>query len=320
VTRALPNFFIVGAAKAGTTSLARYLASHPAVFLCPVKEPNHFATDIDETRFRTDYRRAALFDMAAYLRMPKLEERHTGHVAERSDYLQLFREVAGETAIGEASVSYLYSRTAAAAIQDEIPDARIIISLRDPVDRAYSHYRMDVAAGMATGDDFCDAIDRDQAQIDKGWGVSSLYLELGLYHDQVERYLDRFGRDRVRILLYEQWTSRPAETVGSLLEFLEIDADGPPVPMANVFNPGVEPRFPSVNRWVAQNRVAHRLAHALPTSLRRGVRHRALETTPVGRAPTAQERARLLPYFEQDISATAALIGMDLSGWLARRA
>lgn len=314
----LPNFFIVGAAKAGTTSLARYLASHPAVYLCPVKEPNHFATDIDATRFRADYRRAALFDVAAYLREPKLEARHTGHVPDRSDYLQLFREVAGEEAIGEASVSYLYSSTAAAAIRDEIPDARIVISLRDPVERAYSHFRMDVTTGVAARDDFCEAIERDQALSQKGWGVSSLYVELGMYHDQVERYLDMFGRDRVRILLHEDWTSRPFETVGDLLEFLEVDVGKDPAPVAGAFNPGVDARFPSVNRLVAQNRLANRLAHALPASLRHGVRRRVLETAPAARMPTSQERARVLPYFEQDVAATAALIEMDLSRWLAQ--
>ena len=317
MTQRSPNFFIVGAAKAGTTSLAQYLAAHPAIYLSPVKEPNYFASDIDAGRFRADYRRVTQFDVTAYLRKPQLEERHTGWFFDRSDYLHLYREVSGETAIGEASVSYLYSATAAEAIEAEVPNARIVISLRDPVERAFSHFRMDVAAGVAVSNDFVTSIERDYALPDKGWGVSSLYVELGMYHDQVERYLDVFGSDRVWILQYEDWIRHVPETVAILQEFLGVNPSEEAVPAPGGLNIGTDPRFPAVNRLMTQNPLAYRVAHALPASLRKGIRRRVLDGEPTRRSPTADERARVLPYFAQDIAATGLLTGMDLSCWLA---
>src|SRR5262249_39324802 len=119
----LPNFFVIGAPKAGTTSLYEYVAQHPDVYMSPVKEPAYF------------------------------KPRHPpgGEDAEPEDrlaaYVALFDGVAGEHVVGEATPSYLQSASAAARIRDAVPDARLVAVLRNPVDRAYSGYSMRVQQG-----------------------------------------------------------------------------------------------------------------------------------------------------------------------------
>ena len=121
-----PNFFIVGAPKAGTTSLYKYLESHPDIFMSALKETNYFSfTEIEEQ---------------------KLYYREKG-VSDWNSYLSLFENASGKKAIGEASVSYLFYPKTARAIKEKFSDARIIIMLRNPAERALSHYFMDYKMG-----------------------------------------------------------------------------------------------------------------------------------------------------------------------------
>src|SRR5579864_1438595 len=111
----LPNFFIVGAPKAGTTSLYHYLDQHPQIYMSPVKEPNYFASEVRLEGFSEEFREQAVTDIAQlrkYLDGPISEKRFGGLVAAWPDYLKLFKNVQGEQAIGEASVCYLWSESA----------------------------------------------------------------------------------------------------------------------------------------------------------------------------------------------------------------
>ena len=128
---AMPNFLIIGAMKSGTTALYYYLEQHPQVYMSPVKEPNFFCS----------------------------EENSDGDFATRlGAYQDLFRDVSGEKAIGEASHCYLYEPEAAARIQEYITDAKLIAVLRDPVDRAYSHFLHMVRNGSEPLTDFALAL------------------------------------------------------------------------------------------------------------------------------------------------------------------
>src|SRR5262245_1508584 len=128
----LPNFFVVGTGKAGTTSLYHYLRQHPQIYMSPVKEPCYFASEIRPENMASAY--------VSHIRrlsrnLPRLldDGRPVSPlgwvVSEWDDYLRLFRQVAGETAIGEASAAYLWSATAARNIAAAAPDARIIMIL-----------------------------------------------------------------------------------------------------------------------------------------------------------------------------------------------
>jgi hypothetical protein len=124
-----PNLFIVGAAKAGTTSLYHYLAQHPDIYMAPVKEP-HFFSRIHPA--------------------PELEA-FFPHVSDEADYLSLFANAHAETVRGEASTSYLSHPDVADAIWQKRPEAKIVIMLRDPVERAYSNYWYDVREASSVG-------------------------------------------------------------------------------------------------------------------------------------------------------------------------
>jgi hypothetical protein len=195
-----PNFFLVGAAKAGTTSIYAYLSQHPAVFFPTIKEPHFF------TQVRPAAEQQFLIEA----------------ITERSAYLRLFAKAAGHPVVGDASPSYLWHPEVPRRIREVAPDAKIAIILRDPVERAYSHYLMDYREG-AQSRAFYAALLEDMHRSEKGWGVSYLYFELGLYARQVRRYLETFTPERVKILLFDD-LKRDAKTVlGEIARFLAVD-------------------------------------------------------------------------------------------------
>jgi sulfotransferase family protein len=196
---AWPRLFLVGAAKSGTTSLCRDLARHPAVYMSPMKEP-HFFSQIQPS--------------------PSWEP-FFPHVRDEQEYLALFRGATNEEVLGEASTSYLWDRQAAERIKRVVPEARILIMLRDPVDRAYSHYWNDVREGLERRS-FAEALAEEQQRSGPGgWGVSSLYIGCGRYADQVGRYLDRFG-DAVLVAFLEDYVRNKASTMADIYAFLGV--------------------------------------------------------------------------------------------------
>lgn len=193
VKTAWPNFFLVGAPKAGTTAIVDALEQHPDVYSAPVKEPNFFNPDVW---------------VEDILPPPKLrhgrvnDKQFFAVIRTASTYLSLYEGAANCTIIGDYSVNYLRSRLAPRSIHRRVPDAKILIVLRNPVDRAYSHYLMDCSIGRVR-DAFTNLIDKHIQDM----GTLNLqydnYIQCGLYADQIEIYLNIFGKDNVLILLYE---------------------------------------------------------------------------------------------------------------------
>jgi hypothetical protein len=218
----MPNFFVVGAAKAGTTSLHAYLSEHREVFMSTRKEPHYFSC----------------FEMR-----PEFDNFEPA-VRDPREYQDLFRGSEGRKAVGEASPSYLCDPNAAAQIKASIPNAKIIISLRNPVQRAYSHYLMEYYAGREKLP-FNAALEADQRRPEKGWGVSFQYIELGLYAEQVERYLGVFGRQNVLVILFEDLIRATAPVMQQVARFLDVDPAGFPEAAFNkVHNPFEASRGP----------------------------------------------------------------------------
>jgi Sulfotransferase domain len=214
-----PNLFIVGAAKAGTTSLYHYLSQHPEIYMSPIKEPHFFS------RIRPDRKHVALSG--------------TQVIANERSYLRLFQQWQHEPLAGEASPSYLWEPMAASRIKQVSPNAKIIILLREPVSRAYSHYLNDVRAGLEKRS-FLEAIEADLAATKVGWGVSPLYVALGLYGEQVKRYLDRFTQ--VKIIFFENLILYPQETLRQIFRFLQVEASYADRIEPEIFNPYAKAR------------------------------------------------------------------------------
>ncbi len=174
-----PNFFIVGAPRAATSSLYVHLRGHPDIFMPAVKEPHFFAQvesggEAETPRVRT------------YAQFRREE-----------DYLRLFEAAGPERAVGEASTGYLYDDQAPRRIHERVPEAKIIISLRDPIERAYSQYSKNLVE-IERGP-FFEALIEDSARPRKVIGGARLYSEFGLYYEGVRRYLDTFAREDLHL-------------------------------------------------------------------------------------------------------------------------
>lgn len=235
-----PNFFLVGAAKAGTTSVYAYLSQHPQVFFPCIKEP-HFFTQVRPSRQQRFFVEA---------------------VTDRAEYVRLFREARGFHVVADASPSYLWHPDVPHRIRAQVPDAKIAILLRDPVERAYSHYLMDYREGIQDLP-FYDALVHDLSRREKGWGISSLYFELGQYAQQVSRYLETFPPEQIRILFFEDFRRDVKRSLSELIKFLELDtAAVDRIDTSKVYNSYAAPRHELMRR-VAAARISRTLGRTI---------------------------------------------------------
>ncbi|WP_299160569.1 sulfotransferase [uncultured Eudoraea sp.] len=238
----LPNLFIVGAAKAGTTSLYNYLKQHPDVYVSPIKEPNYFGSDINWHNFREDYKISTMIDFQKYFSHHDLDEKHNAFLDSKENYLKLFRNERGEKVLAEFSTSYLYSKYAASELHTFNPDAKIIILVREPVSRTFSHFFMDVMGGRQNTKCILQSLKEDFENESKGYGITNLYIDMSLYHDQIERYLNVFPRDQILITSFEQLSKNPTTFMNQVFEFAELNPKDCHLNFDTKFNQTVLPK------------------------------------------------------------------------------
>ena len=312
----LPNFFIVGTGKAGTTSLYRYLRQHPQIYMSPLKEPCYFASEIRLDNLSPPYLRHIR-------RMSKELAERIGDgrpvrpmgwlIKEWDDYVRLFQNVQAETVVGEASVAYLWSETAAANIAAGMPGAKILMILRDPADRAFSQYLHQLAIGL-TSASFREHIEKCMQNADRKISVYHPLLEVGLYYQQVRRYLDRFPRNNMRIYWYEEAWRDPNVFLADLFQFLNVDSTF----HADTSRKTLErraPRFAGMNFLAKQFDFTHRLNEFIPSKLRPALR-KALFRGGRDLKMDPKDREYLVDYYREDILKLSTLLNRDLSSWL----
>jgi hypothetical protein len=286
-----PNLFLVGAAKAGTTSLYAELARHPEIYMSPMKEPHFFS------RIEPAPRWEAFFP----------------HVSDEDQYLALFEGAGDEQVLGEASTSYLWDGQAAERIKRAVPEAKILIVLRDPVERAYSHYWNDVREGMEKRS-LLDALDEEQRTEPGGWGVSSLYIDCGRYAEQVTRYLDRFGA-RVHVLFFEDFVSDEVSTIADIHSFLGVRPAAAEV-AGQRMNPGSLPRNRLSGAVLASGRLRRVVRAAVPRHMRTRLREALLKQA----APPPMDsaaRTLLTDVYRPEVARLEELLGRSVP-WEAR--
>jgi hypothetical protein len=299
-----PNFFIAGAPRCGTTALYSYLSEHPDIFMSEVKELNYFAFDfpnVQKITFKSEL-----------------------------DYLKVF-EKANHLAIGEASPFYLYSQVAFTNIRKFNPKAKIILTLRSPINFVQSFHQLNLSL-----------LREDEENLEKAWELQDqrrqgkqipascrqpemiLYGELGLFGKYVERLLAIFPRDQVLIIIFEDFARHPQEIYEKILAFIGVPSDGrtefPPVNsnfsnksklLAKIFHPpqSIYKAFIKVISLFGVNfmKFVSIVYNKIET----------LNTKRTNREPLSPEfKAKLKIYFQKDVQTLSALMNRDLSFWL----
>ncbi len=297
----VPNLFIVGAPKSGTTALWSYLGDHPDVFMAG-KEYHFFGSDLAHNQ----------------VRVPATTE----------TYLRFFDGAAGQRYRGEASVGYLCSTGAAREIHEFSPDSRIIAILRNPVDMMHSLHSEMLFQGDEDIAEFAAALDAEHDRKEGRrippacQGLWTLfYRDIARYADQVERYFDVFGRQRVHVIVFDDFKADPGNSYREMLEFLELDPDA-------------RPEFPVVNaNKVARSAATVKLLRRPPSAFRRvahmvvpsqhlrrslGRRLQSMNTVERSRDPLPPDLRRSLQIeLADDVERLGTLLGRDLSAWNA---
>lgn len=311
----LPNVLVIGAAKSGTTSLYDYLDQHPEVFMSPVKEPRYFAYaedlgDFDEGRSEDAGGRPAMHG-------PGEEWANRDAVFTMERYRALFAQAGGRRAVGEASPVYLYSEAAPARIRQCLPEAHLVVILRDPAERAYSHFMHLIKTGREPLRDFEAALDAEPERRAEGWEWSWHYQALGFYHRQLRRYLRRFDHAQLTVYLFEDLKRDAAALAQDLYGTLGVDDRFVPDVSVRHRKTGV-PRLKRLQRFLfnPDNPLRRLSRFVLPEAVRERLLVK-MKNANVSKPPLpSAARARLIDAYRDDVRQLEDLIGRDLSAWL----
>ena len=311
-----PNLFIVGAAKAGTTSLYEYLIEHYDIFslekierkiVYPYssKEPWLFAADlIAKSEDEKTFRKWMIRDFATYMK--------------------LYSYSSGEKYRLDASVSYFYYSIIPERIKEYSPNAKIIISLRNPALGAYSMYTfmkfcMECQFENLSFEEVLKKEDEGMHFKAVPWGIRNN----NLYYENLKRYIDVFGEKNVKVLIFEEWVSKTLEKLEDVCAFLDIEK----ICFKNIENVYNVSGIPKENFQVyfykkiihSQNILRNLYKKTLPVYIREYIinvlRKYLLEKNLQKVRMKEETKQELIEYYYEDIKKTEELLGRDLSCW-----
>lgn len=284
MARIIPNFLIIGAGKSGTSSLHEYLNQHPEIFMSPYKEPMYFRYGFGSE---------------------KIDEEEKSYVKQLFDtedkYLQLFKDVRNEKVVGESSVTYLANPVCASRIKKFNPKMKLLTILRNPVERAFSFYKMSVRMGLEKTS-FAKAVNEELAGKRENDIQLRRYLYMCKSYDPVKVYKNHFDQRNFRVCLYEDLKCLD-RFFKELFDFLEID------------------NSVKINTDIKYNKSSLMPYHPFFRSLNLLLRkHPSIYPEYLKKLylPKMSEELRscLLDYFKQDTKNLQGLIGRDLSHWM----
>ena len=294
----LPNAMLVGAPKCGTTAIARNLAQLNGVYVSPEKEPKYFSREYWQERCKGPG------DGKAYLTKPR----------NLAEYMSLFKMAGDSTVVMECSTDYLYYQQCAEKIYDICGDIKILIVIRDPAERAYSHYLQLVRDGRESLQ-FNDALMMENERIALGYEYAWHYTACGMYFSPICHFMGVFSN--VYIVKYEDLLHDPLKAYGGILNFLRLDS---------------EEELKSINLEARENKSGvpkNKMMYAMLTGstvkslvgplLRREGARRIIKSLQAGFIDRPKIPASVLPQmrktFRGDIDAVQSLTGFDLSDW-----
>ena len=286
----MPNFLVIGAAKAGSSSLYNYLKQHPQIYVNPGKGTGFFSWEGEETDFKGPGDDQQLL------------------INNLEDYRSLFEGVSQDT-IGEVCTDYIYGSKDPERIYHHIPNAKLIAILRDPSDRGYSQFLGNYRDGIEPLTDFADALREEDARIANNWHYRWHYKQRGFYYAQLKRYFDRFDDRQIKVYLYEDYADHPVNLIQDIFRFLEVD---------DTFIPDISQR--SNTAKVPKNKQLHQSLKKFRKLMPRGKRvvdyliNRNLYVSKPQLSPDI--RQQLIQAYREDILKLQGLIQCDLSKWL----
>jgi len=289
-----PDFFIVGAPKCGTTSMAEYLRQHPDVFVAR-GEPHFFGSDI----------------------------RYNPRQMTEEEYLECFSEAGNERRVGEKSTWYLYSKRAAAEIKRFCPHAKIIIQIRNPVDMLYSlHAHLVYNSGREDIVDFEEALEAEEDRR-RGFRIPTrarfpehlFYSEIPLYTEQIQRYVDAFGWEQIHIIVFDDLVSNTPKEYRRVLRFLEVNDQF--TPEFKVYNPQRPKKSILLHRIMSDSWIATTARVLLPRTVRRRIGQMVSDWNTISTRPPLDKdvRRRLQEQFAPEVERLSELLGRDLTHW-----
>ncbi len=288
--RQKPSLFIVGAPKAGTTALHAYFEKHPQVNMSSEKEPNYFSWSEIE---------------AQQLYYKKI------NIKTESEYLSLFHPSIKTKYCGEGSVSYLFYPEVPHRIYEYQPQARIIISLRNPITRAFSHYLMDYSLGLVLAD--FETIFRNGKDHPITKNYYQQYFSVSDYAPQIKRYLDVFKKEQIHFLLHENLVTHPYESLKQISQFLEIEYqnESESIELQNVTLSGKNWFISTLYKNEKFRKLSARL---FKDQLKNKIKRFLLTKDTLPKLPD-NLRKELKEYYAASVIQTELLSGLNLNAW-----
>ncbi len=278
-----PNLFIVGAGKAGTTSLYEYLKKIPEIYMSSPKEPNYFNK----------------ISMADDHPLPK--------VRTEEKYLELFKNIKDEKILGDAS-HYLRDPDAPNLIHQVSPKAKILISIRDPVERLFSEYLMHFSRGFISSS-FSQEIENN-IQNGPNPHKNGIKMDGSLYTESIKRYWKIFGHEQVKVIIFEEFIKNEKATIVEILKFLELDKTLSNF-SAKKHNPYVTSRG-SIAQQILNSKKIKRIARALmPESTRRTLAYYILLDKSKPKM-SEKDRETLIKFYKGDVEQLKLILGRKL--------
>ncbi len=299
----LPSFFLPGVGKSGTSSLYEYLREHPDIFMPDNKEPGFFNWDGEEHRYSG----------------PVDEELRVGAVRDWQEYLELFKPGAGAKHCGEATPNYVYNPKVPARIHARIPDAKMVIILRNPAERVFSHF-LHMQRMEDEVQDLHGALTAEARRRRANWGPSYHYVEQGFYHRQLTQWFEVFPKEQIGIWLFDEFKVDALSVTQQIYRFLEVEDSF--VPDTSVkHNAHYAPKNRAMQNLVMKKNPVKTLAKAIvPEQVRKQFSSYILSQNKAEKPRLCpQQRNQLIDLYQPDIEQLQDLIQRDLIGWMLKR-
>ena len=297
----LPEFLVIGAARAGTTALHSYLRQHPQIFMPSIKEPNFFSFEGETLSCSgpgADYINNSITDLATYQ--------------------GLFSDAPNDAICGEASPLYLFAPKAPERIKHHIPTARLIVILRNPIDQAFSHFLYATKQAIEPEPSFTKALNLENERLAAGWQPLFGYSRFPRYAEQLARFFEHFPREQVLIRTYEEFKEKPDQVLRDIFEYIGVNKDFHP-DMSHKPNAGGVPKNRALQDFLMKsNPITRAVGMVVPETTRIAIRDKMASANTRQQENIMPPKAReiLIDRLSPEIHSLGMLLGRDFSHWL----